>query len=234
MSRRKTITPTTPFLVDILTTIGLHWRKQGMPSGAEQTLFRVSHRLGALTGIPPTDFLLAALRLADGQSLDGYAPGSVEGDYFGPRPDLKHVAVALHELDRDGSGARVWEEFRDRVLALGDCPDAPAPVLVLTAEVGPDPCQGDEPPDQDTNTSPTRRSADERSHQETLALACLLRIGPNVARIAKELGIPRTTLLGWPEFKVRCNQMRADQALAKQRRRRGRRAGDGDFEVTDN
>ena len=71
---------------------------------------------------------------------------------------------------------------------------------------------------------------DERKRQVTHALACLLTFGPNASRIAKEVGVPRTTLLGWTEFRERYDQVKADSKLAKGSRRRGRRAG-RDFEV---
>jgi hypothetical protein len=56
-------------------------------------------------------------------------------------------------------------------------------------------------------------------------------VGPNATRIAREVGVPRGTLLGWPEFRERYDRMKADGEAAKWSRRRGRRAGDRDFEA---
>jgi hypothetical protein len=67
--------------------------------------------------------------------------------------------------------------------------------------------------------------------KRTLALAALARIGPNVAKIAREINVPRTTLLGWPTFRQALDKMRATGEKARRSRRRGRRAGDRDFEV---
>jgi hypothetical protein len=72
---------------------------------------------------------------------------------------------------------------------------------------------------------------DERRKKLTHALACLLTIGPNAARIAREVDVPRGTLLGWPDFRERYDQMKADRDLAKRSRRHGRRAGDRNFEA---
>jgi hypothetical protein len=66
-----------------------------------------------------------------------------------------------------------------------------------------------------------------------LALAQLATVGPNLAEIARRVGVPRTTLYGWSDFMKRYNQARSDGATAKRRRRRGRRAGDWDFQVDD-
>jgi hypothetical protein len=71
----------------------------------------------------------------------------------------------------------------------------------------------------------------ERRRKVMLALACLLTIGPNATRIAREVGVPRGTLLGWQAFRERYEQMKADIELRKRSRRRGRHANDRDFEA---
>jgi hypothetical protein len=71
----------------------------------------------------------------------------------------------------------------------------------------------------------------ERQNKVIHALACLATIGPNATHIAKEVGVPRGTLLGWPEFRERYDQAKTDSELKKRSRRRGRRSGDRDFEA---
>jgi hypothetical protein len=51
--------------------------------------------------------------------------------------------------------------------------------------------------------------------KKTQAIAALLTIGPNVSKIARTIGVPRTTLLGWPEFRLRYDQVKADAAKRK-------------------
>jgi hypothetical protein len=67
--------------------------------------------------------------------------------------------------------------------------------------------------------------------KESLALSWLVRGETNLSRIAKKIGVPRTNLYGWPRFQKYYRQMKAQQEQAKRSRRRGRRAGDRDFEV---
>jgi hypothetical protein len=79
-------------------------------------------------------------------------------------------------------------------------------------------------------------AADELDLQN-MAVALLLdpQIGTNASAIADKLGVPRTTLLGWSEFRKRYDQLREQGVAAKRRRRRGRRAGANDFtDETDN
>jgi hypothetical protein len=54
---------------------------------------------------------------------------------------------------------------------------------------------------------------------------------PNVKRIAEKLGVPRSTLRSWPTFAEALRRINTQAAVAKQSRRRGRRAGDRDFEI---
>jgi hypothetical protein len=85
--------------------------------------------------------------------------------------------------------------------------------------------------DHQRQGTPPAAGVVERKQKQTLALACLLRIGPNATRIAREVGVPRGTLLGWPEFRQYYDQMKIDQQAARESRGRGRRAGKRDFEV---
>jgi hypothetical protein len=62
------------------------------------------------------------------------------------------------------------------------------------------------------------------------ALVCLLIVGPNVSEIARRVGVPRTTLLSWPDFRSALNQVKG-QAEAARQSRRGRRAGGRDFQA---
>lgn len=75
--------------------------------------------------------------------------------------------------------------------------------------------------------------ADARKNKETLALAALLTIGPNATQIAKQIGVPRGTLLGWDTFREKYDAAKADAEARKIGRQRGRRAGNGDFEVSE-
>jgi transposase-like protein len=64
-----------------------------------------------------------------------------------------------------------------------------------------------------------------------MALAELLVNGPNASQIARRIGVPRTTLLGWPTFREHYDRAKQDQEVARRSRRHGRRAGERDFEV---
>lgn len=68
--------------------------------------------------------------------------------------------------------------------------------------------------------------------KETLAIAALLTIGPNVSRIAIAVGVPRTTLLGWQQFREQLAKVRAASEREKQSRRRsGYKSDDGTFDA---
>jgi hypothetical protein len=78
--------------------------------------------------------------------------------------------------------------------------------------------------------------------KKTRAVAALLTIGPNATKIAKAIGVKRTTLLGWPEFRQRFDQLKADAEVRKRRLPRGRKSkgeieayenGDDDADETD-
>jgi hypothetical protein len=91
-------------------------------------------------------------------------------------------------------------------------------------------------PSNDPDRNPTGRTPsrprNDRIDKERQALAALLTIGPNVSRIAREVGVPRTTLLGWPQFRE-CYERAKEDAERRRRSLRGRRAGDRDFEDED-
>src|SRR5262249_24791789 len=70
----------------------------------------------------------------------------------------------------------------------------------------------------------------DRRTLERLAIAELLTTGANAKRIAESIGVSRTTLLGWPDFREAYDRLRTDAGAKKQGRRRGKRVGDRDFE----
>jgi hypothetical protein len=78
--------------------------------------------------------------------------------------------------------------------------------------------------------APPRRRADPALKQARLANALveLTRVGPNAARIARTVGVPRTTLMDWPEFREAFYRQKA-AAEERRKKRRGRRAGAADF-----
>ncbi len=78
-----------------------------------------------------------------------------------------------------------------------------------------------------------QKAQDDRSIKARMALAELLTSGPNATRIAERIGVNRTTLLGWPEFREQYDKAKLNREVAKRARRRGRRAGNGDFEVVE-
>ena len=138
--------------------------------------------------------------------------GTIKGLASGLRldaPPLEDAALIVHERHRLGpyvpvrgsnySPPAAWER---QLLSIR------AAALALVEEP--------KPPATDIN-------------QETLALACLARIGANVAEIARQVGVPRATLYGWPKFKEALGRFRDQEAQARQGRRRGRRAGNRDF-----
>jgi hypothetical protein len=148
-------------------------------------------------------------------------------------PDECWVAlVAVHDATRD---PREWlgpddsipmEVLRRRALGLTE-EHLEGLRMILRTALPP-------PPPADRKTAPSRGEVEgdrDRSVLERMALAELLTTGPNASQIAKRLGVPRTTLLGWPTFRDLYDRAKQDQEIAKRSRRRGRRAGRKDFEA---
>ena len=70
-------------------------------------------------------------------------------------------------------------------------------------------------------TDSAAQNGDNEPHAKlSEALALLLVDGPNVAAIARKIGVPRTTLASWPTFKAALQQVRAKAAAEKESRRR--------------
>jgi hypothetical protein len=108
-----------------------------------------------------------------------------------------------------------WRRVRQHVARFAEA--------VLLA-VKPDAREAPHPP-----AVPTAERPDPLDH----ALALLLTVGPNAKKIAREVGVPLSTLRGWPKFREHYSQLRAAGERAKRGRPRGRRAGGRDFEVTE-
>jgi hypothetical protein len=72
-------------------------------------------------------------------------------------------------------------------------------------------------------------TASEKKVKVLAALAALFAGGPNAAKIARQIGVKRTTLLSWPEFREAYDRLKRD-AEARKGAYRGRRAGASDFE----
>jgi hypothetical protein len=80
-------------------------------------------------------------------------------------------------------------------------------------------------------TNSKDRSQPYTPDRETIALATLAKIGnPNISEVARLTGIPRSTLNDMPLFRKAVQKM-LERGEATRRKRRGRRAGDGDFEA---
>jgi hypothetical protein len=77
----------------------------------EAVIWWTSLRFHELTGIPQTDIMMTIVRLASNESLDGRAHMPEYGPYGEWRPELSHVAGPLHQLDNDGSTARIWRDL---------------------------------------------------------------------------------------------------------------------------
>jgi hypothetical protein len=63
---------------------------------------------------------------------------------------------------------------------------------------------------------------------KALAMALLFTVGPNAKAISDKIGVPRTTLLGWPDFKAAYDKVKADKQATTESRRRRLRKGDED------
>lgn len=61
---------------------------------------------------------------------------------------------------------------------------------------------------------------------ENAAIAMLMAVGPNVSKIAKEMGVPRATLYGWSRFREVLDRTSSQGEAARNRRRGGRDRGD--------
>jgi hypothetical protein len=179
-------------------------------------------------GLPcaPTDVRPALLMLRDAVDVLT-APGQLRGSF-----SAEDCAVQRPTPEQTGQLERAGAELAMRLAqnTPHTTAGAPAPATSPAVESPPTSALAD----ADQQQGAARSSADrenERRTKVTRALACLLTIGPNATRIAKEIGVPRGTLLGWPAFRERYNQMKTNIEAAKSGRRRGRRAGDRDFEV---
>jgi hypothetical protein len=185
--------------VDILKLLGL-LRLKPVPGyeEAEDMAWRFSIWVHELTGIPVWQLVATIVRLAEGQGLEGYPPGSLCEAYFGqPRLELSHVAVALHELDRDGTTARLWGKLCHRWPIFREYH------AQLDAEA-----LGKAPGDAATDTNPSEPVAEARPATvpaidlESQALALLFKEPElSITQIAERLGVDRKTPYGWPKFR---------------------------------
>jgi hypothetical protein len=60
---------------------------------------------------------------------------------------------------------------------------------------------------------------DDKAARKLAAYAALSKYGPYMAKIAREAGVPRTTLYSWPDFMEFVHQARREAADRKQRYR---------------
>ncbi len=88
------------------------------------------------------------------------------------------------------------------------------------------------PPPQVAPQAVSERMTGDREALERAALAALLTVGPNASEIARQVGVPRGTLLGWPIFRAHYDRVKAD-AEANRNNRRGSRSGSSDFADND-
>jgi hypothetical protein len=73
----------------------------------------------------------------------------------------------------------------------------------------------------------------EQQIKERMALAELLTVGPNASRIAREVGVSRTTLLGWKTFREHYDRAKDQQRKDTEDRRRRLLRGDDDEDDSD-
>lgn len=64
-----------------------------------------------------------------------------------------------------------------------------------------------------------------RSEKVTQAIAAIATIGPNVAAIARHVGVPRNSLYNWPEFRDALSRFSGGSARAPRRGRKVRGRG---------
>ena len=122
------------------------------------------------------------------------APSGIKSD---PLRYLEPIRRALCEIPR---GANDYDIVRTKLLAE----------LLDVQRAAKAPAGGNE-----------RISVEPKIDKKTQAIAALLIIGPNASKIAESVGVPRGTLLGWPEFRQRYDQVKADAKNRKSRYPRG-------------
>jgi hypothetical protein len=126
----------------------------------------------------------------------------------------------VHEVAWDHQSADALQTFllleANAAAPLVSHPEGEPPVALSAAE---------------TQTSNRVEGAGDRDIKERMALAELLLIGPNATKIAQKIGVKRTTLLGWQTFRENYDRAKQNSEVAKQSRRRGRRAGDRVFDT---
>lgn len=125
----STTSPTCPiFLMDIFRVVGrlaerpLRFRHLG-PGIGEAALIplSLSRRVSELTGISIYALSEAIYRLGEGQGLVGDLPISLVEEHGWRHVDLTHLGAQLHELDRDGTTARLWRELCRKWPIVRDC-----------------------------------------------------------------------------------------------------------------
>ena len=62
--------------------------------------------------------------------------------------------------------------------------------------------------------------------KETAAIAALLTVGPNVSKISRIVGVPRTTIYSWPKFREALARIDASGAARRGAMPRGRKVAD--------
>ncbi|MCA9073026.1 MAG: helix-turn-helix domain-containing protein [Planctomycetaceae bacterium] len=77
------------------------------------------------------------------------------------------------------------------------------------------------------------KADDTELSKETLAIAALAIVGPNISKIAKQVGVSRSTLYRWNAFMEAYNLYKGHAMERKQRLPRGKRHADGDLEAWD-
>jgi hypothetical protein len=81
----------------------------------------LSLRVNEFTGIPIDALTEAIYRLGEGRGLVGDLPVSLVEKHGWRHIDLSYIAAPLHDLDRDGTTARLWRELCKKWPIVRDC-----------------------------------------------------------------------------------------------------------------
>lgn len=105
--------PACPFpLVDLLAALGILRREAQDKSILDEIITWLVSRLNVLVGLSVKESWATVHRLAEGRNLD--EPANYAEAYVGLESNLNHVAVPLHDLDRDGTTNRLWRHLYRR------------------------------------------------------------------------------------------------------------------------
>jgi hypothetical protein len=203
----------------------------------EEVIEWACRRFSELTGLRYTDLLMAVVRLARDESLEGRPHQPEYGLYGEGRPDLSHVAAPLHELDRDGSTAHLWRQLCRRWPIFGKAQrmgarESGSPALAVDQQGAPPSAPARAPAAgqaaaaaPETRSAPPTRSKRPKATVNARMLETIQAnseaLGWNSRQWAEHLRCGKPAVVAtptWKSLELRREQARAQRALDRRRK----------------